>query len=179
MYPIRINLLSKEKKNSLQRIIIFQFVRTVLQGFLIIICLSGIFLLAAQSFMQSHFSAMSIGISDTSNSHAEINKKINTINQSLSQADAIQKQYKTWTDKINLVSEAIPENIRLNELTIDLNRKTVTLSGFALNRENLLELKTKLLALDCKDLCIESVPISPSQLTKKTDISFGIEAKIK
>ncbi|MBI2990036.1 MAG: hypothetical protein HYY51_02480 [Candidatus Magasanikbacteria bacterium] len=176
MLPTRLNLLSPNKKDTLRRIIIFQFIKNAIQILLIVTCLTGIVLLGAQPLLETYFSRLASNLTSINKTYSDVSRKIQEINTILREADSVQSEYTQWSDIIQDFSLAIPSGIKLKDIEFTDKGSRVSFSGEAQTREQLLELKQSLENMNCKSWCIASVPLPPSLLTQKEHISFSITA---
>ena len=176
MLPTRLNLLSPNKKDTLRRIIIFQFIKTAIQILLIVTCLTGIVLLSAQPLLETYFSRLASNLTSVNKTYSDVNRKIQEINTILRDADSIQSEDTEWSRVIQDFSLAIPSGIRLKQIEFIDKGARVSFSGEADTREHLLQLKESLEKTECKGWCINSLPLSPSLLTQKEHIDFSITA---
>lgn len=175
MHPIRINLLSPEKRKYLRHIIYIQFAKNTLASVVFVFCLSGITLLGCQWVLQEYFNDVSANILATNSRYAEKNQKIKEVNNLIAQTDAIQQTYTVWSPIITNLTNSVPEGILIENLSLNSNNHTFAINGKAQTRENLLQTQTNLNNLDF----IENVNIPLSQLTEKININFSISAIYK
>lgn len=172
MFSTRLNLLSPEKKTHLQRLMYWQFLKTSIESFLVILCLSGIMLLGAEWILQGYFNDLSASLSTSNKIQAEKNFQIKHVNRVIHDVGVIQEIYALLTPRLLEFAAAIPSGIILTDLTTDSAAGAYTLSGVAAARDDLLALQTALEALDF----IDSVPIPLAQLTAKENVSFSLTA---
>lgn len=175
MQPIRLNLLSPEKKTYLLQMISYQFFKNLCELILIAIILITIAILGAKYILEKHYVDLTESFASIGRQQAGVNQKIKEINNILNTLEQTQKEYTLWTKKINEITNLIPENITLNSLILSVKKKEINFSGIAKSRENLLLFKEKIEALPDT----ESVEIPLSQLTQKTNATFTLTAKIK
>jgi len=174
MIPHRLNLLSPEKRQHLKRMINFQFTKNLLEVlvfFLSIICIS---LLGGQWTLEDYFNKLADHVVTISNRYGESNQQIKTINQQITQIELVQKEYYSWTPRLVELSSVIPTGVTLDSLSLNQKTGELTLTGGALARNNLLDLKKQLETLDWIDV----INIPPTQLTEKTNIKFSLSSKI-
>jgi len=174
MYPTRLNLLSPEKRTYLRRMIYIQFIKNTLISIVFVFCVSGITLLGGQWVLQEYFNDVSTNLVATNNGSAERNQKIKEVNYLISETDALQQTYIIWSSIIVELTNAIPNGIVINDLSLNSGDKYV-LSGIADTRENMLEMQKKLNTLDF----IKNTKIPISQLTEKENFAFSISATVK
>lgn len=170
MIPHRLNLISPSKRNHLKRMVSFQFTKSLLELLLIFLSVAGIVLLGGRWVLQNHFNDLTEHIVSVSNKYGETNQEIRQINITLDEADKIQKGFHLWTPLLTELSNIIPNQVVLNNISFNQEKETLTLTGNALTRDDLLELKNNLEEITW----IESVNIPPEQLIEKEDIQFSI-----
>jgi len=175
MYPTRLNLLSPEKRNRLQKMIYVQFIKNVFISVVFVFCLSGITLLGGQWVLQEYFNAVSNNILSANSQQAEKNKKINEVNSIITNIGALQEVNTLWHPTIIRLINSIPAGITLDSISLNSSAKTFIISGVARAREDLLTMQINLSTLDF----VENIDIPLSQLTKKENFSFSITATFK
>jgi len=175
MIPLRLNFLSPEKRRHLQNMVKFQFLKAVLEVSLISLCIVGVAMIGGEWVLQDYFTDLSNQISLITSQNKKANQEITDINKILADTEKLQKNYTIWTEKIAEISNIIPVQVFLTNLTIDIQNQTINLSGHANNRADLLDLKEKLLSLSW----VASIDIPSSLLTLKEDIAFNLTGKIK
>ena len=153
----------------------FQYVKNILEISLIIISLAGIVLLGSQYILQSYLDELTNTITATQNRHTSTNIEIKNINSTLLKVDKIQKEYKTITPLMPEIVTAIPNNIILSALDINLQKKIINLSGNSPTRDDLLELQANLENIEW----LENAYIPLSQLTEKESINFSFTVELK
>ncbi len=175
MFPLRLNLLSPQKKKHLSKMTRFQFIKGLLEILLIVASLIAIILLGSQFVLQNYFSALTENIVSVNSEHAEEIREIRKVNHLVQQTNDIQKQYKTWTPLINALLADTTTGITIDNVMIDQSTKTVTFVGSAATREIFLEYQQ---ALEQHEYLANIVsPISG--LTQKENIPFSISATLK
>lgn len=175
MIPVRLNFLSPRKRHNLQTMVIFQLGKSVLEIVLIVICLIGIGLLGVQSVLQDYFNDLSETIAFTQSHHQQTNREVKEINQTINQLEKIQAEYKTFLPLFPLIFSDLPNDIYLNNFNINLEKNNATLSGFAKKRNSVLDYKKNLEKISW----IRNVDWPLSQITKKEDLPFTLELRMK
>jgi len=175
MIPSRINLLSPEKRQHLKNMVFFQFIKGILEVLLIIACAAGIVLLGARTILENYFSDLTSTIVFIQSRHVKTNREVRDINVILNNLDSIQKDFKPITALIPDIAGTIPMGVVLNTLQINPETKTITMSGEANTRDNLLRLEDNIKKIGW----IQSTDLPLSQLTKKDEISFALSAIMK
>lgn len=175
MIPLRHNFLSPQKRHFLHHMVQFQFVKTILEILLISLCLGGMILLGGQRILQDYFNDLTQQIVAISNKNSSTNQEIKKINLILNKTEKIQQEYILWTKKFINLANNTPRPITLTQLNFNPPEKTITFSGNAPTRDDLLKFKEQISQLEW----IESMEIPLSQLTAKENIFFSLNAKIK
>ncbi len=178
MYPTRLNLLSPAKKKNLERIILFQFMRSLFELCLIIVCLCATLIVGSHYLLEQFYHRITNSVSPIGNHYAKVNQKIKEINTILKDAEAIQKEYILWTPLIEEVTRAIPLRIRVTNLDFRGDEHVINISGQAETRDDLLLLQKQLEAITCNHTCTVQAPLLPGQLTKKETIAFTLSASV-
>lgn len=175
MIPCRINLISPQKRQHLQTMVRFQFVKNILEIILIVTCVIGIALLGGEWVLGNYFSGLNITIASLQNRYADTNRTVKLINKKLEQIEFIQSKYRQITPLLPQITKALPDAINLTALNVDKKNKTMQMTGFAPSRGDLLEFQTQLEAADW----VETVEIPVDQLTKKDNINFSFSVALK
>ncbi len=174
MIPSRLNLLSPEKMKRLSFLSNFQFIKNILEFFLIIISVSGIVLLGGQLVLEDFSNELDITLNSLQGQHAGTNKQIRDINTTLTSIDKIQKEFEPISHLIPELAAVIPNEILLKTISIDNGSKIVLIGGYSPTRESLLGLQESLSTLSW----IDGVEIPISQLTEKENINFSFQVNI-
>ncbi len=175
MYPIKINLLSNEKRKYLNRMIYIQFVKNTFISIVFVFCLSGMTLLGGQSVLQEYFNSVSSVLTMSNSVRSAENKQIQDVNNIIKRTEALEAVNNLWAEKIVEFGNAVPAGVTIKNMGIFKDRNEINISGLAQNRDALLELKENVSELDF----IENMEIPLSQLTEKEDINFSITIKMK
>lgn len=153
----------------------FQFIKNILEVVLIVVCVIGMAMLGGQWTLANYFKSLNSTIASLQNKYAETNQTVISINQKLAQIEFIQNSYHPTTHLLPDIIQAVPNDISLTALNLHPKGKQLNMAGFAVDRDDLLELQTKLEAISW----IEKVDIPIDQLTKKDSINFSFSAVIK
>jgi len=175
MIPCRLSLLSPEKRQNLNSMVYFQFLKSILEILLIVISITGIILLGAQSVLEDYFSKLTSTIVFTQNQFAKTNSEIKNINETIKEVGKIQKEYEPINKIIKLFTTALPNELILNTVSYNQNTKILSLTGTALTRDSLLNFKEQLKSYPE----VVSSDLPASQLTKKDMVPFSLNLKLK
>jgi len=172
MYPIRVNLLSKEKQRRLGRIMYVQFTRNLLSFILFLLALTGIVLLGGRWVLQEHFNELAVSAASATARQTNVKSEIRKVNRLLKDLDAVQQEYVQWTPVLLEVSESMPKHIFLDSMTFDNIQSKATFTGKAQTREDLLALQKHLESAPF----LTEVNIPITQFTERKNIPFVITA---
>jgi Tfp pilus assembly protein PilN len=175
MLPVRLNLLAPPKRAIARRLVYAQFARNMIEIAVFLASFAGIVLLQSFFILQEHLTDLSIKLTAISHNQSLQNKEIKSVNDTLRQTDALQKQYTQWSRVIPEVLGAIPNGITLSTLILSAPGNSYSFAGVASTRNDLLSFQKNLQSLP--NVASAVVPIS--QLTDKENISFSISATLK
>lgn len=173
--PVRLNLLSPEKRRSIERLVYAQFARNAVEVIVCIFSLLGIALLGGDWVLQTHLDDLSVKLTHVSHQEAEKSSQIRAINKTLIQTDMLLKRYRAWPAIVRPIVEAIPSGITLEHFSIDKDRKNLTLIGTAATRDTLILLEQNLKTVQT----VQSVSLPFSQLTTRENLRFSISITLQ
>jgi hypothetical protein len=153
----------------------FQFAKSILEIILIIICFTGIVLVGIEDILQNYFNDLSGTIALTQSQHVKTDRTVRAINQTLIQLEKIQKNYYPATPHLIPLINAMPPNISLDSMELDSVNKNFNATGIAATRNDLLNYKQ---ALENTGL-VQKIDLPLSQLTKKDNLAFSLNAELK
>lgn len=135
-------------------------------------------LFSVKLYFESRAIAEEAAVSDLKKNSAteEINKfrsDINFLNGEVRNQNEFQKNKVYFSDILEKISSLMAQNIYLNNISINLN--SVSLSGFAPAREDLLSFKDNLE----KESSFENISFPPSDWVKAKDIDFSVTFNLK
>jgi len=175
MIPLRLNLLSPQKRHHLHTMVCFQFTKNLLEIILVILCISGIVMLGAQRILQDYFIDLSNTISFMQSQRLQTNRNVRQINEALVEITKIQKDYQAITPILSEVLSLLPVDINLNILTVDTGTEQIIFTGMAGTRGSLLSFKQALES----NTNIANTDLPLAQLTIKQNLPFSLTAKLK
>ncbi|MDP2692631.1 MAG: hypothetical protein Q8O88_03245 [bacterium] len=175
MYPIKINLLSPEKRKYLTRMVYVQFVKNTFISIVFVFCISGITLLGGQSVLQEYYTDVSASLALSGELHADKNKKIEAVNTIIKNVEAVQEMHNLWANKILRIGNSVPSGVILNSIILAKDKERINISGTAIDRDSLLELKENITKLEF----VNDIEIPLGQLTEKEDIDFSISIETR
>ncbi len=175
MYPIRLNLLSPQKKHHLKRMALFIFFKNILEVTLVVVIVAAIVLVSGRWFLQNYFNELTEKLVMDGNQHTGMNTRIKEVNRVLKDIALTQKEYVAWSSVLEGITETVPATITMESMVLDRVSGIYTFTGIATTRNDLLLFQKNLQALPF----IAKVDVPLSQLTEKEDIPFIITAAYK
>ncbi|MFA6197884.1 MAG: hypothetical protein WC734_01865 [Patescibacteria group bacterium] len=101
------------------------------------------------------------------------NAQIEAMNEQIAQLQGIQKEHIIWPSIIGQLSNTTVSGITLNTISFDAALQTVTLTGTALTRQNLVAYKEKLAAISF----VSNIESPLSDLIQRENINFEFKGK--
>ncbi len=175
MFPIRINVLSVNKKIHLKRLALFTYIKNACALIFSLIAVLAALLLIAQSYFINYQTALTFNKISQKNSFTIDTKHIARINNQIQTINEVQKQYVLWSPKVHEILSAFPEGVEVNSAIFDADTHTFSLVGVAKDRETLSQVEKAIKALPS----LETVTIPEGELTRKEDIPFTVSATLK
>jgi len=170
-----INLLPDRKKRSIEKLINFIFIKNMLEMTLLTSAFIAMLLLWSSVALSEQYAAISnsaLLITSEASEHNQANRDINRIVKQLNLAG---NNFFTISDKLHFISAALPPNTRLNSLDIDRKSGTISISGTAKTRDELLLFLENLKTINWLD----KIEAPTSQLFQKENINFEIKGTLK
>lgn len=175
MYPIRLNLLSPQKKHHLKRMALFIFFKNILEVTLVIVTVVAVVLISGRWFLQNYFNELTEKLVTDGNQKSDINIRIKEVNHVLKDISLTQREYVQWSPTIQDIAAIVPVTISMDSMILDRDAQLYTFTGIAATRTDLLDFQKKLQSLPF----IAKVELPLSQLTEKEQIPFIITAALK
>ena len=175
MLEIKLNLLSPNKKKRAQQLVCFMFSKYILEIAIFMCSLIATSLIWSWLILQNGYSeiaASSALVNREYTSHNMDIRKINKISRNINEAS---RAYMAVTPKLLEIIEKLPGDIKLNSLHIDRREQTLSISGVAKTRTDLLDYQKKLSEVSW----INKVEAPNSKLFQKENISFQFKTKLK
>lgn len=169
---ITLNLLPPAKKQELRLTQLYIAVKNLIILILFLTIITAIALLLTKMTLQNYFNKI---VSETTltTKYANIfNKDIREFNQQIKAVEKIQKDYIPWTKFFINFNKLIPDNIGIDNLS--LNGNQILITGLAKNRDDFLKLKDNLKNSDL----FSEVVIPLENLLKKENVDFNIKTNI-
>lgn len=175
MFYTTINLLSPQKKSRLKKAVQFLFVKEMLE-----ISIFTCVLLAITHLLGGLILAQTLN--DLASSSLLINREFPSINDDIRGVNVLIKNindsaqnYSPLSPKIIELLNSLPDDIRLDALTISRDSSSLSLTGVAKTRAALLNFQSVLDGIPW----INQVSTPISQLFQKENLSFQIQTTIK
>ena len=175
MLPSKINLLPPDKKELIKKLVKFIFFKEMLEITLLVTSFLSIVLLWSWFFIQNQYNDLTQSALLINNKYSNYNQEIKKINTAIKQFDSANKNFSPLTPKILELVEKLPSDIKINSLSIDRQKNTLSISGVAKTREALLSYQTLLKNY----YWLESIQTPTSQLFQKENVNFEIKATTK
>lgn len=175
MIDIKINLLSPEKKNRLDQLVRYIFIRKLLEIIFIAACLVAIVLMYGWYTIQIQYNAMAESSTLINREFSGYNQEIRRLNNTLRQFKNAGADYLPLTEKILEITNSLPDGIKISSLQINRQTGKFLLTGTAKNRDGLIKYQT---AIE-KITWLVNVETPTSQLFQKDNVNFEIRANLK
>ncbi len=173
---IKINIIPEKIKKEIKLNFIFNLIQKSIYIGIIFSSIIAIILMISEHTLLITLAKEVNGSSLSFKSNANTSEnKVTDINNKLSLLETVQSDYTRWSIFLNFISRNVPEGVKLNKLQISKENKSVSFSGNAKTRDNLLSFK-KILE-DSKIFTEVDFPIK--NLLQKENINFEIKSKIK
>lgn len=136
---IFINLLPPDKKAIIKRDLIFTMLISTLEFFVILAILISSVLIAGKQVLENNFETAIGQNALITKNFGLINREIRLYNNQFADADKLLGQSIDWSHFLLDISRLMGPNITLQNLTLNPENKKMTLSGFAVHRNDLLD----------------------------------------
>ena len=136
---ITLNLIPPDKKKDLEKIRYYIMAKNLIVVILLIISLVTIILLLSKLILQDNFTNV-VERNTLTTQYARIfNVDLKKFNRNLQLTKKIQSDYIPWTNFMVSFTKLIPNDVQIESL--NLNKETLLITGFAKTRDALLRLK--------------------------------------
>ena len=169
---ITLNILPPRKKQELQLAEIYIIIKNSIILILFLTIIAAIILLLAKITLQNQFNKIIEQGTLTTKVAKVFNQDIREFNQRLAAVSKIQKDYIDWTKFLIGLTQLIPEDVKVDSITIDGNK--ILVSGLAKSRTQFLALKDN---LENSEL-FSNVVVPLENLLKKDNVDFDLKADI-
>lgn len=173
---IHLNIIPEKIKNEIKLRFFYKVSKKFLYLLIIIASVIGIVLMTSEFILYS-FLAKEISNSpiDFKSSLSTSQNKVTDINTKINLLEKMQGNFIQWTILLNSLTNIIPEEIRLNSLSINRDPATISFNGTANKRDDLLNFKEALEG----SILFENIDFPIQNLLQKENINFEIKAKLK
>ncbi len=175
MMPIRLNLLSPQRKTRLLRLIKFLFVKELLEFVVFTSALLAITFLLGWLILTGSLSDLAKSSLLVNRGYPVVNSEVSAINMATKNVVQAGRDFAPVAPFVNEIITTLPPSIKLTSLQIDRDSSTLLLDGIANTRQDLLNYEMTME----KDQNISNVTLPTSQLFQVTDIHFELHATLK
>jgi len=172
---INLNLLSPLKKNKINSLVNFIFIRNLLEFTVFTAAIISIFLLWSWVTLVDQFENLSQSAISVNKEYGGYNQEIRMINKINKDIMLASRGYVSTSPKLFGLIELTPDDITLSAIDFERDTQNLTISGTAKTRDSLLNYVEMIKTTSWLD----QVVAPTSQLFQKENINFEIEAKIK
>jgi len=172
---VEINLLSKEKKDSIKKMSNFIYVKNILTLSILLVSVISILLVWSWLTLVNEFENLSQSALLIQKDYSNYNQETKEINSLINELKKISGDYQIISPIILNFSSITPANIKINTLNVNIKNKSIYFSGVAKTRDDLLGYEEIINKTDW----LEKVSIPTDQLFKRENINFKFETKIK
>ncbi len=141
---LTINLLPQEYKKKLNQKIILSVIKNIVGLVFAAVIFIAIILLLAKTVSINNFNNAVEQAALLTKEYGGFNQQIRRINEQITTARQIQKNYIIWSDSFKKIIPLVPNEISLTYLSVSEPGKAVSMRGMALTRDSLLRLKSNL-----------------------------------
>ncbi len=168
----RINLLPPSKKELSDKLIKFIFFKEMVEVILLVAAFLSVILLWSWYVLQNQFNDLSQSAMLVNREYSHYNQEIRKLNSVVKQFNTANKSYYPLSPKILELIEKLPNNIKINSISIDRKNNSVAISGVAKTRDALLSYQ----ALLKNYSWLSAIQTPTSQLFQKENVNFEMKA---
>lgn len=165
-----LNLLPPDKKDALEQGFVLASAQTLTLIVLIIAIFVGGTLFSLRTIMAGDLAGITSLSSSVGDEGVTLAEDIARINSYLKRIDGFEAKTVRWSGALRELSMQIPQDIRVDELTVDKDGK-ITLRGLSPTREDVLTLRDRLAALPF----VDTIKSPLSNILQKKNVSFEFE----
>lgn len=170
-----LNLLPQRKKRALRRVFAVSVVRTLLEGALLTLSLSGIALTGARAMVEQMFADLAAQSTLVQVEYAPVNREIAAFNRLLAEVERIAKDDRQWSLGLTEVVRAGQGlGIRYEHLQIAKGARDLSLQGVAETRGDLLALQARMRKIPF----LTSVEVPITDLLDRKNARFVLRARL-
>jgi len=171
---LTLNLISEELKKEIKLRHLYLFIKKINLTLIIITIIAAIILLAAKTILQAKFNDIVDQTTLVTKNNQGYNLKIRDINSRIDFVEKVQNDFVPWSSLLKTIADITPNDISLNYLKINYEKKTIKIKGNAGLRQSLLNFKQKMETTTI----FEDINFPIKNILEKENIDFEIDAKI-
>jgi len=175
MYNIDLNLLPPRKKKRIKNLIKFIYSKEILQTTILICSLTATVLVWNWIVLQEGFYELTLNSITANPQQFAYNQEIKKINKITKDIGIAGKSYMPISPKLLEITHSVPDSIKINLINLDRKKQTLTLSGTAKTRNDLISYENSFKNISW----IEKVEAPISKLFQKDNINFEFKTKLK
>ncbi len=175
MMDINLNLLSAEKKSRLEYLLRVFLLKDIVELFLFVVAVLSAILIWSWVFLEDDFAKLTASAINVNRTFYSDNQETKSINSLLKEMNLAAKNFSPVTPKLQDLIAALPPEIKLQSIKIDISTQSLNLDGIALSRASLLQYQENLNKIPW----INDLETPVSQLFQKQNIGFEFKAKLK
>lgn len=172
---ILLNLLSPHKRARLKGLIRYLFIKELLELVLLTSALVALAYLFGWMVLTSFLNDLSISTTLVNRDYSSYNQEIVKINALIKKISLASDGYATLLPHLADLAKNLPDDIKLDSVTLNRRGQKITLAGTAKTRDALLNYQAVIKGVNW----IGNFEIPPSQLFQKDNIGFEISASLK
>lgn len=171
---LRLNLVSEKQKKEIKLRHTYELVKKVNSLLIIFTLFSAFFIVAAKSILQNNFNKVVEQTSLVQRNSKSYNEQAQKINRVLNSVKYVQDDFVAWSDLLSFIPAYTNEGISLELIDVKQEKNSLILTGQAATRDDLLEFKNSLEAVDI----FTEVNFPIKSLFEKENIAFNVSAQL-
>lgn len=176
-----VNLLPKIRQQELRYESILHSLRTVVTLTLISFAIVFLAQISTKYYLEAQSGVIKAEIADLQKQvdkkeNAEIKNKIKKINDLIADYQNLVDSSPKWSNVIKAFVTLPPEGIKITSFGMDINKKTISITGKGVNREAVIQLYNNILQ-DSKNFYNINYPLE--NIVRPTDVSFHFSFNIR
>ena len=175
MLNINLNLIDPAEKKNIQLQKIQYILKDVISIFFITSAVLGSFILISRNILEESFAEILKDTTLVRDQNQWFTKEVNQINQALQDTQTVQAGFFKWSHALVALSQTVPNDSKLDSISISLKDNKVVLRGISRTRLSLLSFKETLAAQDY----LKNVSSPLTNLLQKENINFEFQAIIE
>lgn len=172
---IKLNFLHGEDKKAVSSIARMAWMRNILRCLFLILCLFDTALVLLFLLLSDQANTLAQQTRAANQRYSYYNTEVSRINNEISQLSEAGQNYGVLTPRFWSLINAVPPNIQLSLVNLDLAANSINIPGIAKDRDALLAFENILADLPW----VEKTYLPKSQLLQKEQINFQIQITVK